>query len=270
VSAILLRRTVAAWRVRVALVAAGLAAWGFVLPVIYATFGADFRALVESGYFGDLVEVFEAFGGGTVLSLPGSVALGFVHPIPIVLVAILAVGLPAAALAGERQRGTLEVLLARPISRGRVYLTALGATALFVAVAIAADVAGVVAGAAAFDILAELPSGGLAAAALNAVLLYAALGAIALALSASFDRLAPALGITLGFAVLAYAVEFLGTVWPDLAGLRPWSLFHYFQPAEILTGDADPGDLAVLAAVALAATAAGLRVFSRRDLAAPA
>lgn len=269
-SAILLRRTVSAWAVRVALVAAGLTAWGFVLPVIYATFGADFRALVEGGYFGDLFEVFEAFGGGTVFSLAGSIAIGFIHPIPIVLVAILAVGLPAAALAGERQRGTLEVLLARPISRRRVYLTTLAATVLFVVLAVGADVAGIVAGAAVFGVMGELPTTGLATAALNAALLYAALGSIALALSASFDRLGPVLGIALGFAVLSYAVEFLGTIWPDLAALRPWSLFHYFQPAEILAGTGEPADLVVLFAVATAATTVGLWVFPRRDLAAPA
>lgn len=269
-SAILLRRTLGAWRVRVLLLAVGLAAWGFVLPVIYATFGAEFRALVEAGYFGDLFEVFAAFGGGSVFTLAGSVAIGFVHPIPIVLVAVLAVGLPVAALAGERQRGTLEVLLARPISRRSLYLTTLVATLLLVAVAVAADVTGVVAGAALFGLAGELPAGPLAATAANATLLYAALGAIALAISASSDRLAPALGLVLGLAVVSYAVEFLGAIWPDLAWLRPWSLFHYFQPAEILGGAANPLDTVVLAAVAALATTVGLWVFPRRDLAAPA
>jgi ABC-2 type transport system permease protein len=268
-SRVLFGRSVAAWRIRLLVVAAGLAAWGFTLPVIFATFGADVQRLVEGGYFGEIFEAFTAFGGGSVFTLGGSVALGFIHPIPIVLVAVVAIGFPAAALAGERQRGTLEVLLARPISRRRVYGTMLATMVLFVIAAVAADVAGVVAGAALFDVIGELPGDRLALAAANAALLFAALGAIALAVSASFDRLAPVLGVTLAFAVTSYAVEFLGAIWPELAWLRPWSVFSYFQPAEIIQGAGDPGDVVVLAAVFVVATAFGLWRFPRRDLAAP-
>jgi ABC-2 type transport system permease protein len=269
VSAVLLRRTVTAARWRLVAVTAGLALWGFLLPVIYATFGADFRRLVESGYFADLFDLFASFAGGSVFTLGGSVALGFVHPIPIAVAAVFAIGYPVTAIAGERQRGTLEVLLARPISRRRLYLTTLTATALFVLVALAGNGAGIVAGAVLFDVADELEPGPLLAAWGNAVLLYLALGALALAASASFDRLAPALGITLGVAIVAYAVEFLGAIWPDLGWLRPWSVFHYFQPAEILAGSASASDPLVLAAVAAAAVAYGLWVFPRRDLAAP-
>ena len=35
------------------------------------------------------------------------------------MLGIIAIGYPATAIAGERQRGTLEVLLARPVSRRR-------------------------------------------------------------------------------------------------------------------------------------------------------
>jgi ABC-2 type transport system permease protein len=269
VSRVLFGRSLAAWRVRLLVVAAALALWGFTLPVIFATFGADFRQLVEGGYFGEIFDVFAAIGGGTVFTLGGSVALGFIHPIPIVLVGVLAIGYPVGALAGERQRGTLEVLLARPISRPCVYRTTLAATVLFVVFAVAADVAGVVAGAATFDVIHELPADRLALAAANATLLYATLGAISLAASASFDRLGPALGLTLAFAVASYAVEFLGAIWPELAWLRPWSIFNYFQPSEIMEGVGDPADVVVLIAVFLAATAFGLWLFPRRDLAAP-
>jgi ABC-2 type transport system permease protein len=268
-SAALLRRTLAAGRWRLIAVAAGLATWGFLLPVIYATFGADFRQLVEGGYFADLFDAFTAFGGGSVFTLDGSVALGFLHPIPIALVAVLAVGYPVAALAGERQRGTLEVLLARPISRRTVYATAMAATTVYVVVALAANLAGVVAGAVLFDVADELEPARLLLVWANAVLLFATLGAIALAVSASFDRFEPALGLVLGFAIVSYAVELLGALWPDMAAWRPWSLFHYFQPAQILAGDASPTDAAVLAGISVAAISYGLWVFPRRDLAAP-
>jgi ABC-2 type transport system permease protein len=268
-SAVLFRRTLVAGRWRLLAVGAGLATWGFLLPVIYATFGAEFRQIIESGYFGDLFDAFTAFGGGSVFTLDGSVALGFLHPIPIALVAILAIGHPVAALAGERQRGTLEVLLARPISRRRVYGTALAATLVFVVAALAANLAGVVAGAALFGVMDELDAARLLLVWGNAVLLFGTIGVLALAASASFDRIVPALGFILALAIVSYAVELLGALWPDMASWRPWSFFHYFQPAAILAGDASPGDAIVLLGISVVAVAYSLWVFPRRDLAAP-
>ncbi len=268
-NATLARRTLAAGRWRLIVVALGLALWGFLLPVVYAAFGAEFRRAVANGLFPELFDAFAAFGGANVFSLSGSVSIGLIHPIPIAMVAIFAIGQPVSAIAGERQRGTLEVLLARPISRRRLYATVLATTLLFVVAALAANVAGVVAGAVASGVAGELRLDRLALAWLNAVLLFAALAALALAASASFDRLGPALGLALGFTIVSYAVEFLAVVWPDIAWLRPWSIFSYFQPAEILAGEIEPGDLVVLPAVGVAAVAYGLWVFPRRDLAAP-
>lgn len=268
-SGILLRRVIAAWRLRLVIVCAALALWGFLLPGAYATFGADFKKLVESGLFGELFDTFTAFGGGNVFTLTGSLALGLVHPIALALVAVFAVGYPAAVVAGERQRGTLEVLLARPIARRTLWLTHLVATVGFVAACVAAIEAGMVAGAVAFGVGAELRADGLVLAWANAVALFVAIGSIGLAASVSTDRLGPALGVTLGITIAGYAVEILGTLWPDAAWLRPISLFYYFQPMEVLSGRANPGDFAVLGAVAAGAAAWAWWVFPRRDLAAP-
>jgi ABC-2 type transport system permease protein len=269
VSGILLRRVIAAWRLRLVIVCAALALWGFLLPGVYATFGADFKELVESGLFGDVFETFTALAGGTVFTLTGSLALGLVHPIAFALVAVFAVGYPAAAVAGERQSGTLEVLLARPIGRRTVWLTHLVATVGFVAACVAAIEAGMVAGAVVFGVAAELRVDGLALVWANAVALFLAIGSVGLAASVSTDRLGPALGVTLGITIAGYAVEILGTLWPDAAWLRPASLFFYFQPTEVLSGRADPVDLAVLGVVAAGAAGWAWWVFPRRDLAAP-
>ena len=48
---VLLRRTWRALAVRTILIAAGLAIWGFLMPVIYAQFGAQFKEMFESGSF---------------------------------------------------------------------------------------------------------------------------------------------------------------------------------------------------------------------------
>jgi ABC-2 type transport system permease protein len=257
------------WRAnrwRLAIVTIALAIWGAILPIVFDAFGAQFEALMDSGV---IPSQFAQFGGGDIFSLAGSVSLGFIHPIAVGLGLVFSVGFAGAAIAGERQRGTLEVLLARPVSRRRVYLTALGASGLFVAVTVAALSLGALTGAAIVGRVAELGPGNLPVLWLNATLLFGAFAAISLAASVSFDRLTPAIGLSLAFVLVSYFLDVIGELWPDAAFLQPWSLFHYLDARAALTGFAIPSDLAVLSAVIAAAVAYALVVFPRRDLAAP-
>jgi beta-exotoxin I transport system permease protein len=262
----LLRHTWRLQRTKLAIVSIALTVWGFLLPVIYARFGSQFTALMESGL---LPEQFARFGGGDVFSLSGSIALGFIHPIAIILTSVFAVSFSASAVAGERQRGTLEVALARPISRRVLYLSLLAASFGFIAISIAALLAGSVSGATFAGVVKELAFRNLPLLWLNSVLLFGAFAAIALAASVSFDRLTPALGLTLSIVIAMYVLEVLGSLWPAAEGLQPYSLFHYLKAKAILTGFAAPFDVVVLSSVILLAMVWALVVFPRRDLAAP-
>jgi len=262
----LLRHTWRLQRTKLAIVSIALTVWGFLLPIIYARFGSQFKALMESGL---LPEQFARFGGGDVFSLSGSIALGFIHPIAIILTSVFAVGFSASAVAGERQRGTLEVALARPISRRVLYLSLLAASFGFIAISIAALLAGSVSGATFAGVVKELAFRNLPLLWLNSVLLFGAFAAIALAASVSFDRLTPALGLTLSIVIAMYVLEVLGSLWPAAEGLQPYSLFHYLKAKAILTGFAAPFDVVVLSSVILLAMVWALVVFPRRDLAAP-
>ncbi len=262
----LLRRTWQAQRARVGLIALALAVWAFLMPVIYASFGRQLEAILQTGI---IPQAFLRLMGADPFSLDGAVALGAVHPIALALQVTYPVGFAAAAIAGERQRGTLEVLLSRPISRRSLFLTLLLVITGFGILTTAAETLGTVAGAMAYGVAGGLDGGQMAFLAVNTALLLAALAAISLAASASFDRLTPALGISLGVVLLGYVLEILGTLWPDAEFLQPLSPFHYLHPLEILAGQGKMTDLVVLAAVAVVATAFGLWRFPRRDLAAP-
>jgi ABC-2 type transport system permease protein len=252
---------------RLLIVAAGLLLWGTILPVVFDSFGSQFQELFESGA---IPPQFAQFGGGDIFSLTGAVALGFVHPIAVGLNLVFAVGYAAAAVAGERQRGTVEVLLSRPLSRRGTYLTLALAGAMFVAVTIAALTTGAFIGSAATGRAAELGAGNLPILWLNGTLLFWAFGAIALLASVSFDRLTPAIGISLAVVLVSYFLDVLGSLWPDAKWLQPYSLFHYVDAKADLAGLPDTSDFVVLAAVIAVAIVAALVVFPRRDLAAPA
>ena len=253
-------------RTKLLIVCVAMAAWNVFLPVIYQSFGIQMKALVDSGV---IPQQLTNFGGGDVFSLPGAIALGYVHPISIILVSIFAVGFATSAVAGERQRGTLEVLLARPLSRRRIYATLLAAVLLFVAFVLAAASVGTVIGSALVGVLDELPLERLPLLWLNGMLLWGTFAALGLAASVSFDRLTPALGITVAIVIVMYFLDILGSLWPDAKGLQPYSLFHYLASRDILTGTVDLGGLAILAVVGGAAIAYAASVFPRRDLAAP-
>ena len=265
-NAVLFRRTWRGQRTKLLAVAIALGGWGFLMPVIYASYGAQFRTLTESGLIPR--QLFE-FGGGNIFSLPGTVSLGFIHPITVALNCVFAIGFSAGSIAGERQRGTLEVLLARPISRRSLATTLYAATVLFVGITIAAFLIGVIAASTLWGVAGELVLTRLPLLWLNGVLLFAAFGAIGLAASVSFDRLTPVLTIALGFTIVSYFIDVLGSLWPDAKGLQPISLFHYVRPSDVLAGTASPVDFLVLGGIAIAGLAFALVRFPARDLAAP-
>ncbi len=266
----LLRHAWRANRSRLIVVSLALALWGALNVVIYDSLGDQVRAILESGAVPPEFARFAQFGGGDFLSLTGAVALGFIHPIAVALQLMFAVGFAASAVAGEHQRGTLEVLLARPLARRTVWATLAAAAALFVATTVAALTAGVLLGAVATGRTAELGLANLPLQWLNTSLVFWAIAAVSLAASVSFDRLAPAVGISLAIVLVAYTLEVLGSLWPEARPLQPYSLFHYLDTKANLIGLPHWGDLAKLGAVSIGAAAYALMVFPRRDLAAPA
>ena len=101
-------------QVRLAAVVVAAIGWGILLPVIYVQFAKVFKDLANSGA---IPKELLNFGSGSLFTLPGALTLGLQHPLAIAFVGIFAVGSTVSAIAGEREAGTLEVLLSRPISR---------------------------------------------------------------------------------------------------------------------------------------------------------
>jgi ABC-2 type transport system permease protein len=253
-------------RTKLLVVCVAIAAWSVFLPVIYQSFGVQMKALVDSGV---IPKQLTNFGGGDVFSLGGAIALGYVHPISIILLSIFAIGFTTSAVAGERQRGTLEVLLARPLSRRQVYTTLMIAVLVFIGLVLAAASIGTLIGSAVVGVLDQLHADRLPILWLNGMLIWGAFAAIGLAASVSFDRLTPALGITIAIVVVSYFLEILGSLWPDAQGLQRYSLFHYLAARDILNGTIDVVGLVLLAIVGAVAIGVAVVVFPRRDLAAP-
>jgi ABC-type transport system involved in multi-copper enzyme maturation permease subunit len=66
-----------------------------------------------------------------------------------------------------------------------------------------------------------------------------------------------------------YFLEILGSLWTAVDWSQKYSLFHHFQPGQILTGNADLLDLVILGIAIAVPVVFALVIFPRRDLAAP-
>jgi ABC-2 type transport system permease protein len=183
--------------------------------------------------------------------------------VPLLLL-IFAIGHGAGAIAGEEERGTLELVLANPVGRRRLVgeklLGLVGLVAIFCAVvflsvwtsALPADL--------------DLSAGRMAAATLAAGLLGLLFGVLALLAGAATGRRGPAIGVPAALAVAAYLLVALA---PLADWLEPWrvlSPFYYYASYDRLVEGMDWGASGILAAATAAVGVAAIFAFERRDL----
>ncbi|MGH2380688.1 MAG: ABC transporter permease subunit [Candidatus Limnocylindria bacterium] len=266
-SARLFSQTMRWHRIRLLIVGLAGIGWGLLIPVFYNAFSDVMRDLANSGAF---PRELMSFGSGSLFTLPGAITLGLQHPLAIAMLGIFAVGASATAVAGERARGTLEVLLARPISRLTLYVSLLLALLVTVLIVLVAIIGGMVGGSAIQGLTDELDLGRLPLVVLNGFGLWAAFATFGLAASVTFDRPGPAIGLSLAYLVINYFLEILGSLWTDAAWTQEYSLFHHFDPGAILSGDVAALDLVIVSVAAVIPVIYAIIVFPRRDLAAPA
>ena len=187
--------------------------------------------------------------------------MGFMGP---ALIAVYAISAGSGAIAGEEDRGGLEVTLSAPVSRVRVFGERFAALAAGVAIV-------VIAAGAALWVFSALLGMGLAlgaiasaAAALGIFGLFA--GTVAIATGAATGSAAVARGVAALVVVASYLINALAQVTSALRGTRPISPYYLVLGNEPLAhGLRLAGTVSVLAAVAAIAVA-GCIVFARRDL----
>jgi ABC-2 type transport system permease protein len=211
--------------------------------------------------------ILEAMNASDAYTTPegylGSSVYGLLIPM---LVAVLAIAHGTRAVAGDEEAGTLDLLLAHPVSRTRVALQR------FAALVVTLALVGVVIWLAMLAIagpaeLEGITAAEFAAATLQLALWGAFIGALAFAVGAATGRKALALGISAGVAVLAYLAN---GVFPQVQGLewtRDLSPWHWYLGGEPLKNGLQTSDALLLLAVTVVLVTAGSWAFNRRDVA---
>lgn len=202
-----------------------------------------------------------------VSGLAGYLATGFTHPLYITLAASALIGFTARSLAGEMERGTIQLALSRPISRSRVFISRVLGLLVVTLVLAVAGLIGLSLGMVIARPEGELVYGHLIETGLAAFFLFWAIGGLSLAGSAAASTTGQAVGWATTAVVIFYVIDYLASLWSLLKPIEPVSIFDYYDPAIALVyGDLPLVNAVTLGAVGLAGVVAGLVIFVRRDL----
>jgi ABC-2 type transport system permease protein len=242
---------------------------------------------VESMIFEGPGKIVRTIIGGDLVHLDTAMdmlSIGYVHPLMQILFCVWAIGRAAGAVAGEIDRGTMELLLAQPVARSRLVLAHLLVDATTIPLLCLSLWAGNFAGAWLItpikveepelkapaprrDLLFELgplklrledplrprpreadpealrerlrvePARFGPGLVLVGGLIFA-VGGATMALSAAGRSRWRVLGVAVFVALVQFLVNVLGQMWDQAAWLRPFTIFYYYQPQQlILAGD---------------------------------
>jgi ABC-2 type transport system permease protein len=236
-----------------------------------------------------------------------TLSIGYVHPLMQIIFCLWAIGRAAGALAGEIDRGTMELLAAQPIARWKIVAAHLMVDVLVIPILCLAMWCGTLIGievVGPFQVTeANLPAAlkslpfkivlnpellkidplAFGPALINIGALLFALSGITMAISACGRFRNRVIGAAAVLALVMFLVNAVGPLWDALEPFRPLTVFFYYQPQAIVLHDkwtVDPisiwtegagpvNVLAVLIGVGIVGYAIALAVFTRRDLPAP-
>jgi ABC-type transport system involved in multi-copper enzyme maturation permease subunit len=228
--------------------------------------GAELQMMMQA-----LPEVFRKLlklsGAGAPFTVEGYLALGYFHPIFLVLTAALPIIFAANSIAGEVRSGTILLILGRPVPRWRYLLAHVSGLMLAAVPLLAVALLGSWLGLRLSGYRGEAELGRFLWVLLNAYALLVAIGGYAFlfsALSSDPGRAASwAVGLTLG----SFFLDYLASLWSRVERLGPLSLYHYYDPSAILErGGVLLGDFLLLFGVFAVGLGAAFWAFHRRDL----
>lgn len=178
---------------------------------------------------------------------------------------IMAVNLGSGLLAKDEQEHTLELILARPASRGTILLAkALSGLTIITLIGIVATLTAVIA---AKLVGMDLAPGYIVLASVGTTVFAASFGALAYALSAAsiFSRkLGIAIAVIASFGgYLLESLSSLNDVVKSFAQLLP---YHYFKPQDLLAGKLDEGLVLYMLGIFVACSIVSFVGFRRRDI----
>ena len=202
-----------------------------------------------------------------LLTANGMLAVAYNHPLTKVILIAFAVGLTANAIAGELERGTLDLVLARPLRRDKLLLSHGLALLLMTVLLSGIMLLGTAVGARLSGISGEIAWRDFGWLTLNTAVLILAMSGLGYLCSALSQRGSQAVGWASGLIAAMFFLDWFATLWDRVAPFTSLSLFHYHKPHQVINGAANwQVNIAVLLVMAALTFAAATVAFEKRDL----
>ena len=257
------------WSMRILPAWLGIAAIIFLMQLAVSAIVHDNQNVrVFLSFLNLLPSIIKTAIGGDMLqsgNMPALLTVGYQHPLVMFLCMVYAVGVPTGLLTAEVQRGTMELILSRPVTKVQVYICAAVLTLIGMFGLVMAMFLGTVTAVHLYDFGEPIPLDLFLRLAMNAGLLASTFGAFALLCAASFGRLYSAVGLSVAFLTLNYFVAIVAAWWPRLQFLRRATLFYLIYYSDLWSGW-PVRNMAILAGILLATAVLGGIVWHRRDL----
>ena len=241
--------------------------WGVGMAFLLGITVALFPSVsdIYSDIFEELGDEWAGFvGDGDFNTLEGYLSAEFFSFAQIAL-AVFAILAGGAAIVGEETQGTMDLLLAQPVSRLRVVLVKLGALVASITIILAITTLGFLIPVLFID---EVNAPGRIAVAFPLFLPFEVAVALTAALLAQlFGSRVVGGSILAGLLVASYMLDALSGVDATLESLRPVYLTSYYQGQQALNGDVNWAYVGVSLAAIVVLGVANVVLFLRRDIA---
>lgn len=245
----------------------GMVALAGLTVAFYPSIRSDtesFETLFEA-FPPELLNVFGIEDAASLVTATGLVNSRLYAGIGPVILAVLGISLGTRAVAGEEDRGTLDLLLAQPVSRTQIIVEKFAADAvLILSVVLALFVTLVV-----LDPVVDLGFGlaGLFGANITLGLFGLLFCALALALGAVTGNRGLTVGVSAGLTAALFSVHGLAPLVDEIAWLAELTPFHWLQDPNPLANGLDAIAVLIFAGVIGALLTIAVWGFNRRDVA---
>jgi ABC-2 type transport system permease protein len=209
-----------------------------------------------------------------VATYAGRVALAFVDPVVVLAATVWGITRGSDAVSGQVERGTMEMVLAQPVTRRSVFITQALATTLGAALLCGVLLTGVWTAVSLGPWSGKVEPARFVPAALNVFGLMVCMGGITACVSAADSYRWRTIGILCGFYVFSILAKLVGRMSGWLGWVGYLSVFNAYEPQRLVGGTPEAWRLlllydGVLLGIGLVAYILGCLLFSRRDLPAP-
>jgi ABC-2 type transport system permease protein len=220
---------------------------------------SDFNQMMES----NIIKAF--LGEAPDLSTPeGWLGVELLPLLGPLIFIVFSVSFATSELTGEEDKGTLNLLLAHPISRTTVFLHKFSAMVLvMVALGIVFWLSNVLGTSLASMGISFLS---LAEATFSLILLGLLFGTLALALGALTGKRAVGIGVTSAFGIASYLLNSMAEIIQGLAPYRPVSVFYHYGGTAVLESGIEFKGVGVFLGGTIVLLLIGVYGFGRREI----